>query len=128
MTINELKKRLPWIDVTEWINHSNGGGWKHKTAIVPESVAVPGDASIGNGASIGNDVKDVLCIQASAHQITVCCPTDEVQIGCHRNPIAYWLEHYKAIGRTENYTDTQIAEYGILLVAVKEWIGARKAA
>jgi hypothetical protein len=45
-----------------------------------------------------------------------------VQIGCHRKHIDEWLKHYKAIGRAEKYTDAQIAEYGILLQAVKAWI------
>ena len=125
MTINELKIRLPWIDVTEWIEHSNGGGWKHKTATVPDSVSVSSGASIGYGASIGDDYKgSVLCIQASAHQITACCPTHEIQIGCHRKHIDEWLKHYSAIGRAEKYTDAQIAEYAILLKAAKAWIVA----
>ena len=127
MTIEQLKEKMPWIDVTEWVEHPNGGGWKHKTARVPDTVNLPHDStigyrasigneasigyrtSIGDGASIGNRVKSVLYIQASVRPLTVCCPTDEVQIGCHRHPIAYWLEHYKAIGRKEQYTDARFA-------------------
>jgi len=29
-----MTTRLPYIDVTEWVQHANGGGWKHKTATV----------------------------------------------------------------------------------------------
>ena len=128
MTIEQLKEKMPWIDVTEWLQHSNGGGWKHRTAIVPDTVKVPRDASIGDRASIGyrasigDDMKSVLCIQASGHQITTCVPTRDVQIGCYRNTIEWWLQHYEAVGQIEYYTSNQIAEYGALLLAVKAWL------
>jgi hypothetical protein len=52
----------------------------------------------------------------------VCAPSDEVQIGCYRHPIDYWLEHYAAIGSKEGYGDQKIQEYGILLNVTKQWI------
>lgn len=54
MTIEQLKAKMPWIDVTDWVQHSNGGGWKHRTANIPDSVKLPDGASIGYRASIGD--------------------------------------------------------------------------
>lgn len=140
MTINEIQKIYPWITEEEYTQHSNGGGWKHKTASVPASVHIPentyiggsaiigdrasigGGAIIGGGASIGDGVNKVLCIQGTAHTITACTPTRDVQIGCKRHSIDWWLNHYKEVGAAERYTDDQIREYGIHLTAVKNWL------
>ena len=49
-------------------------------------------------------------IPGSRHVITA---TDKrVSIGCHTYTIGHWLEHFRAIGRAEKYTDEQIEEYG----------------
>ena len=44
---------------------------------------------------------------------------DDVRIGCLRHPLAYWLEHYQAIGTQEGYSKAQIALYGKVLEALK---------
>ena len=49
----------------------------------------------------------------------------EVRIGCQHHPLAWWLEHYAAIGRTEGYMDAQVAEYERHLRYVAEWAGVR---
>ena len=36
----------------------------------------------------------------------------QVQIGCEKHSIDHWLEHYKEIGKKNNYTDKQIEIYG----------------
>jgi len=159
MTIKQLKEKMPWIDTTEWVQHENGGGWKHKTAQVPAEVKVPEGSSIGSGASIGNwasigngasigdrtsigdgasigdrtsigngasigDKYDgpILYINGSVHPITVCCPSSEIQIGCKRHSREWWLEHFREVGRDQNYTVQQIDEYGLLLDAASSWI------
>ena len=107
MTIEQLKEKMPWITADEWVQHPNGGGWKHKTARVPDDVKLPFDYMKG-----------------SRHPVTANSESAEVQIGCHRYDIAYWLKHYKAIGRKESYTAEQVAEYGLLLNTVKAWLAA----
>ena len=42
-----------------------------------------------------------------------------VQIGCHVKEIAWWLEHYKAVGRKENYTPDEVEEYGQYLALIE---------
>jgi len=36
---------------------------------------------------------------------------NQIQIGCHKKEISWWLENYKLIGKREGYTSDQIAEY-----------------
>ena len=36
----------------------------------------------------------------------------QVQIGCEKHSIDYWLEYYKEIGKKNEYTDKQIEIYG----------------
>jgi hypothetical protein len=38
-----------------------------------------------------------------------------LQIGCYEKTFADWKKHYKAIGKTEDYTSEQIKEYGQLI-------------
>ena len=45
----------------------------------------------------------------------------EVRVGCQHHPLAHWLEHYKAIGRANDYEDDEIAEYGLHLGYVEQW-------
>ena len=35
-----------------------------------------------------------------------------IQIGCHKKTIAEWLESYKEVGKSNNYTDDEIEKYG----------------
>jgi hypothetical protein len=46
--------------------------------------------------------------------LTLCSHT-QIAVGCHVHDIADWLERYKVIGRSENYTKEQIDEYGVYL-------------
>ena len=44
---------------------------------------------------------------------------DIIKIGCHEYSIDYWLENYKTIGKSENYTEAQIKEYGKYIMMIK---------
>ena len=46
----------------------------------------------------------------------------QVQIGCEKHSIYHWLEHYKEIGKNNDYTDKQIEMYGEALVTVSKLI------
>ena len=56
-------------------------------------------------------------MHGSRHEINAHGKT--VRIGCHLNDIAWWLEHYKAVGRAENYTPDQVEEYGQYLKLIE---------
>ena len=126
---------MPWIDVTEWHQHANGGGWVFKDAtvaakayigelaVVTGSAWVTGSARVDGSARVTGSawVFSPLYIQGSVHPITVSSHT-EVSVGCKKHTIGWWMDHYAEVGRGEGYTDIQIAEYGALLAAVKVWM------
>ena len=66
-----------------------------------------------SGANLSRAKQKVLQIQGSRHQITAI--DSEVRIGCHVKLLAEWLKHYKAIGKAEGYSESQIEEYGLHL-------------
>ena len=66
-----------------------------------------------SGADLSGTKQKVLQIQGSRHQITAI--DSEVRIGCHVKLLAEWLKHYKAIGKAEGYSESQIEEYGLHL-------------
>ena len=43
----------------------------------------------------------------------------QIQIGCEKHSIVYWLEYYKEIGEKHRYTDKQIEIYGKTLELIK---------
>ncbi|HKT90116.1 MAG TPA: pentapeptide repeat-containing protein [Candidatus Sulfotelmatobacter sp.] len=47
-----------------------------------------------------------------------------ITIGCEHHPVEWWEEHYKAVGRRENYTDAQVAEYAEHIQYCKAWMEA----
>ena len=52
---------------------------------------------------------------------------EKVVIGCQSHPVEYWLKHFKAIGRAEDYTTEQVEEYGTYLRFASERIKAATA-
>ena len=63
-------------------------------------------------------------MQGSRHSIVAI--DDDIRIGCDRMTLAEWLEKFKAVGRWADYTEQQIAEYGIYLGAIRDVLEARK--
>ena len=51
-----------------------------------------------------------LFINGSRHSVSW-YGCNQIQIGCHKKEIDWWLENYKLIGKREGYTSDQIAEY-----------------
>lgn len=69
------------------------------------------DLSGANLRGVNLTCKQYVCqIHASRHAIVAI--DDDVRIGCHRKPLAEWLETFEAVGRENKYTDAEIAEYG----------------
>ena len=63
-------------------------------------------------------------IHASRHEIIAV--DDDVRIGCHRKPLAEWLETFEAVGRENKYTGDEIAEYGGWLRQIAAVLAARR--
>ena len=78
------------------------------------------DCRLGNGCILGNGckVKHTLCIHASRHTITY-WGCDAIQIGCKQYTIFKWLSLYEKIGRSENYSEKEIAEYWMYIDLIK---------
>lgn len=69
--------------------------------------------------------KQYVCqIHASRHAIVAI--DNDVQIGCIRKLLAEWLETLQAVGRKNEYTDAEIAEYGGWLRQIAAVLAARR--
>ena len=73
----------------------------------------------------------IAVIRGSRHSIVVI--DDDIRIGCQRMNLAEWLEQFEVVGRAAEYTEPQIAEYGIYLKAIrdvlevkKKWLGVQE--
>ena len=86
------------------------------------SGAYLGGATLPEGMSI----IQVLGTQHAAVALATPAGT-EVRIGCEHHKIDWWLKHYTAVGRKNEYTDAQVEEYGYHLAYIAEW-AARVAA
>ena len=62
-----------------------------------------------------------LQILGSNHAVIVRKP-GILQIGCMEHPVAWWLEHYKAVGRSEGYSAKQVAEYRGYIALARHWM------
>ncbi len=119
MTLAELQRIFPGATAETWHQHPNGGGWVENTALVSASALVSGDAQMLGDAQVLGDARvsggvwdqAPLYIQGTRHAATA-SKKDHISIGCHEHTIAYWLKHYRAIGRASNYSAQQIREYG----------------
>ena len=114
--------------------HANGGGLVQDTAVVEASVYVGGNARVsgdaqvyGNALVYGNawvsgnarvrgDAWETtpLYIAGMKHSLSN-SRHGHILIGCHEHTFAYWLDHYKAIGRAEGYSEEEIKQYGLFI-------------
>lgn len=141
MIFEQLQEKIGQQDKTDWHQHSNGGGWVHKSATVdasayigenaivlsgedtcalPYTCALPSPQVSGNAWVSGDAwVKSPLFIVGSRHSLTN-ARHGYIQIGCHCKTIDWWLENYKDIGKKEGYTEEEIAEYGAYIKLFKK--------
>jgi len=70
----------------------------------------------------GANSPQVLIISGSKHAIIAIRGDTKVSVGCERHKIAAWLAKYRRIGCLRRYSDTEVAEYGLLLRCVQEWL------
>ncbi len=93
-----------------WHQHANGGGLIQNTALVDETAQVSGNAQVSGYAW---DTRP-LYIAGVRHGLTN-SRWGHLTIGCHEHTFEYWQEHYRAIGRAEEYTKEEIEQYGLFI-------------
>ena len=112
MTREQLQQRHPNSNTADYIQHPNGGGWRHKTAIVPDTVTLPEYCLIGNYARVGNHAR--VGDGASVG--------DGAQITTGRNvvhmPSAYRYNAFMYFNETDNKWWVQL---GCHLRTIEEW-------
>ena len=64
-----------------------------------------------------------LQIGGSRHWLIVREP-GYITIGCHHQSLAWWREHYKATGRTDGYSEAEVAEYAAHIEHCAQWMQA----
>jgi hypothetical protein len=52
---------------------------------------------------------DFLVLRGSRHSLIA--TTDAISIGCIRNTLDWWREHYAGVGRAEGYSAAEVDEY-----------------
>ncbi len=62
-----------------------------------------------------------LQIGGNRHWLIVQKP-GHIKIGCEDHDVAWWEEHYAAVGRREHYTEKQVLEYRRHIQYAKEWM------
>ena len=65
----------------------------------------------------------ILQFIASRHQVNVI--DNMVRIGCQNHDLQWWLENYQKVGRSERYTEKEIAEYGMIMDHIKRVLELR---
>ena len=77
-----------------------------------------------SGANLRGAKQYICQIHASRHAIVAI--DDDARIGCHRKPLAEWLETFEAVGRENGYSEAEIAEYGGWLRQIAAVLAARR--
>lgn len=91
-------------------------GWKEfelsdKKQLKKRGIDIASTAYVGDGANIPADTTPkIICIIGSRHPLSY-WGEDRIDIGCEQHTIAEWIEHAEAIGKNNEYTDEEIAEY-----------------
>ena len=81
-------------------------------ARIGDDARIGDGASIGYRARIGDGVKLLtgLYIYGSKHPVTY-VGEGKLSIGCHCEPINWWIENYELMGKGEGYSESEILEY-----------------
>ena len=82
-----------------------------------DGVELGDNVTLGNYVTLGDGVElddTPLAIQGTRHLATNGEP-GKIQIGCEVYTFAAWKRHFKEIGKVQEYTPTQIKEYGKII-------------
>ena len=80
-----------------------------------------GGAYLGGAKGLLSKPVPPLQLLGSRHTI-ICRQDGYLTIGCMHHPLTWWEEHYRAVGRKEQYTDQQIQEYGEHIAHFRRWM------
>ena len=82
------------------------------------------DGASLNGASLigANLIGAFVFICGSRHNLQYNKSIGELRIGCHAYHLEYWLIMFDVIGREEEYSDKQIAEYHNYMKMLKNYL------
>ena len=69
--------------------------------------------------------KGILRLSDGQHDV-IAFDTGQVSISCHMYDISRWLQSYRTVGKKEEYTDDEIADYGDRLELCAKWIARQK--
>ena len=88
----------------------SGNAW------VSGDARVYGNAQVSGNARVRGDAWETtpLYIAGMKHSLSN-SRHGHILIGCHEHTFAYWLDHYKAIGRAEGYSEEEIKQYGLFI-------------
>ena len=88
--------------------------------------AVKGGANL-SGADL-SDAKGLLPggvrplqISGTFHHLIV-REAGHITIGCEHHSVEWWEEHYRAVGRRENYSKDQLSEYCKFIALARYWM------
>ena len=93
-----------------------GNALVYGNAWVSGNALVYGDAWVSGNARVRGDAWETtpLYIAGMKHSLSN-SRHGHILIGCHEHTFAYWLDHYKAIGRAEGYSEEEIKQYGLFI-------------
>jgi len=79
------------------------------------------ECKLGNGCKLGYecDVPFAIYIKGSVHFVSW-WQKNIIKIGCYSLEINEWLEKFEAIGKKENYSESQIKEYKLYIDLISE--------
>ena len=123
MTLDKLRTLFPNATTETWHCHTNGGGWVQNTARVDATAYVGMDCIvIGNAQVTGNAWEfSPLQIMGTKHFVVVGA-YGLLSIGYEKHDIEWWKQHYRAVGRREGYTKSQIQEYRNYIELARVWM------
>jgi len=98
-----------------------GNAWVYGNA------RVLGDAHVYSDARVYGDAFSIspLQIQGSRHFVNVASHS-KVRIGCYEQTVAEWQKRFRAIGKENNYTPSEIKEYKLYIDLAEQWFKIHK--
>ena len=110
----------------------SGDAWVSGSAQVSGSARVFGDAWVSGSAQVSGDARvsgdaweiSPLFMHGSKHSVTTCSHTS-LQIGCKKFTVSEWKLKFREIGQQEEYNESEILEYGIIIELAAQWLESK---
>ena len=87
---------------------------------------VSGSAQVSGDARVSGDAWEIspLFMHGSKHSVTTCSHTS-LQIGCKKFTVSEWKLKFREIGQQEEYNESEIREYGIIIERAARWLESK---